>query len=83
MQALGQIGPGAKVALPALREVAQRTGPESIAAQTILLIEGKDRAHLFLVGLGGIRELFSILTEAAFTLQVRKMSTEAPGLSGR
>jgi hypothetical protein len=42
MQTLGKIGPGAKDALPALREIAQKTGPESVAAQTILLIEGKE-----------------------------------------
>jgi hypothetical protein len=42
MQALGRIGPGARAALPALRDVARETGPESMGAQTILLIEGKD-----------------------------------------
>ena len=41
MLALGKIGPNAKDALPELREVAGRTGPESLASQTILLIEGK------------------------------------------
>ena len=41
MLALGKIGPSAKDALPELREVAGRTGPESLAGQTILLIEGK------------------------------------------
>ena len=44
MQALGNIGPGAKVALPALREMAQKDGPDSVAMQTILLIEGKEAA---------------------------------------
>jgi hypothetical protein len=42
MQALGRMGPRASAALPALREIARRTGPESLAAQTILLIEGKE-----------------------------------------
>ena len=42
MQALGKIGPGAKAALPALREIVQKGRPDSIAAQTILLIEGKE-----------------------------------------
>jgi len=41
MLALGKIGPNAKDALPELREVAGHTGPESLASQTILLIEGK------------------------------------------
>ncbi len=41
MLALGRIGPNAKDALPELREVAAHTGPESLASQTILLIEGK------------------------------------------
>jgi hypothetical protein len=40
MLALGKIGPNAKDALPELRVVERRTGPESLAAQTILLIEG-------------------------------------------
>jgi hypothetical protein len=41
MQALGKMGPSAKAALPVLKEVAQRK-PDSIAVQTILLIEGKE-----------------------------------------
>jgi len=41
MIALGQIGPAAKEALPVLREVAAKR-PDSTAAQTILLIEGKE-----------------------------------------
>src|SRR5262249_13738783 len=41
MLALGKIGPNEKDALPELREVAAKTGPESLASQTILLIEGK------------------------------------------
>jgi HEAT repeat protein len=41
MLALGKIGPNAKDALPELREVAGHTGPESLASQTIRLIEGK------------------------------------------
>jgi hypothetical protein len=41
MLALSKIGPNAKDALPELREVAGRTGPDSLASQTILLIEGK------------------------------------------
>jgi hypothetical protein len=47
MLALGKIGPDAKEALPELREVASRTGPESLAAQTILLIEGKKVATYY------------------------------------
>jgi HEAT repeats len=42
MQALGMIGPSAKAALPALQEIVRSGRPDSIAAQTILLIEGKD-----------------------------------------
>jgi D-arabinan exo alpha-(1,3)/(1,5)-arabinofuranosidase (non-reducing end) len=41
MLALGKMGPSAKAALPDLRTVAQRTGPDSLASQTILLVEGK------------------------------------------
>ncbi|HEX4489113.1 MAG TPA: DUF2961 domain-containing protein [Terriglobales bacterium] len=41
MQALGKMGPSAKEALPVLREIAQKK-PDSVAAQTILLIEGKE-----------------------------------------
>ncbi len=41
MLALGKMGPGAKAALPELRTVAQKTGPDSLASQTILLIEGE------------------------------------------
>jgi hypothetical protein len=41
MQALGKIGPNAKAALPVLKQVANDRR-DSIAAQTILLIEGKE-----------------------------------------
>jgi hypothetical protein len=41
MQALGKMGPSAKEALPVLREIAAKK-PDSVAAQTILLIEGKE-----------------------------------------
>lgn len=47
MLALGKMGPSAAAALPDLRTVAQRTGPDSLAAQTILLIEGKQVATYF------------------------------------
>lgn len=47
MLALGKIGPNAKDALPELREAAGRTGPESLASQTILLIEGKPVARYY------------------------------------
>jgi hypothetical protein len=40
MMALGQIGPGAKAALPVLKEIAAKR-PDSAAAETILLIEGR------------------------------------------
>jgi HEAT repeat protein len=40
MIALGEIGPGAKAAIPVLREIAARR-PDSTAAETILLIEGR------------------------------------------
>jgi len=42
MQALGMIGPNAKAALPVLEEIVRTGRPDSIAAQTILLIEGKE-----------------------------------------
>jgi HEAT repeat protein len=41
MQALGKMGPSAKEALPVLREIARKK-PDSVAAQTIQLIEGKE-----------------------------------------
>jgi hypothetical protein len=47
MLALGKIGPNAKDALPELREVAGRTRPESLASQTILLIEAKQVATYY------------------------------------
>jgi hypothetical protein len=40
MIALGEIGPGAKAAIPVLREIAAKR-PDSTAAETILLIEGR------------------------------------------
>jgi hypothetical protein len=40
MIALGEIGPGAKAAIPILREIAAKR-PDSTAAETILLIEGR------------------------------------------
>lgn len=42
MIALGQIGPGAKAALPVLQQIAA-TRPDSTAAETILLIEGRGK----------------------------------------
>jgi hypothetical protein len=47
MLALGKMGPGAKAALPDLQAVAQKTGPDSLASQTILLVEGKQVATYF------------------------------------
>ena len=42
MIALGEIGPGAKAAIPVLREIAAKR-PDSTAAETILLIEGRGK----------------------------------------
>ena len=42
MIALGQIGPGAKAALPVLQQIAA-TRPDSTAAETILMIEGRGK----------------------------------------
>jgi HEAT repeat protein len=47
LQSLGMIGPGAKAALPTLDEIVRQTGPNSVAAQTIRLIEGKDVATYY------------------------------------
>ncbi len=46
MHALGEMGSAAKAALPALRRLAQER-PDSTAADTILLIEGKEPATYF------------------------------------
>jgi hypothetical protein len=40
MLALGQIGPGAKEALPVLREIAAKR-PDTAAGDIVLMIEGK------------------------------------------
>ena len=47
LQSLGMIGSGAKAALPQLEEIVRQTGPNSVAAQTIRLIEGKDVATYY------------------------------------
>jgi HEAT repeat protein len=47
MQALGKIGPGAKAALPVLQELVQNGRRDNVAAQTILLIEGKEVATYY------------------------------------
>ena len=48
LQSLGKIGPGAKAALPQLEEIAKQTGRDnSVAAQTIRLIEGKEVATYY------------------------------------
>ncbi len=47
LQSLGMIGPGAKAALPQLEEIVRQTGANSVAAQTIRLIEGKDVATYY------------------------------------